>query len=101
MSVGNVDSFVKVFYKLFEAFLSDQNLVCPEKTHDIKTVTIMPNDSSEISLSQLKVLINFFSSDHTKDTSFISHMIFVSISYKFSLPLSNSFIINNFYLTLG
>ena len=101
MPVGNVDGFVKVFYKLFEAFLGDQNFVCPEKTHNIKTVTIMPNNSSEISLSQLKVLINFFSSNHTNDSSLIFHVIFVCISNKFSLSLSNSFIINNFYLTLS
>lgn len=88
MPIWNVNGFVEVLDQFLETFLGDQNLVGPENAHDIQAVTVMPNNSSEISLSQLKVGVDILPCDNTNDSSFIINMIVVSFSNEFRLSLT-------------
>ena len=68
--------------------MGDENLVGPEEVHDIQAVTIMPNNPPEISLSQLKVVVNILTCDNTNDSSFVVDMVVESLSNKFSFSLA-------------
>jgi len=48
----------------------------------------MPNYSPEISLSQLKVVVNIMTCDNTDNSPFVIDMVVESLSNKFSLPLA-------------
>jgi hypothetical protein len=75
MTVGHIGSFVNVLNKFLEALLSDEDAIGLEQTGYVQTVAVMPNDSLEVPLSTLKVLVAVLASYDTDNCSLIFDLI--------------------------
>ena len=100
VSVDYVYGLVYILDELLKSFLSDENFIGFEKTHNIKRISVMPQYSLMILLSSDELFIAVLACDYAENASIVLNVLLKRHTDIFGFGLLYFLCVDYLYLSL-